>query len=155
MSTKLRFRPIFGGWTQFSNLLDKLESAENLRFCGPFQLQIAEHFRRSSVLRELNNKTWQVPKVCWIQFTAVWHKPQVLLKTNRRAVPNCDNPIIIEFSKNMFCIRFCNLSVLRGFGGMTRYSLLHNSCTQFIKQHYNTAHRSYLFVVGQRIYILF
>jgi len=57
-----------GGWTQFSNLLDGLEGAENLRFQGPRQIQIADNFGRYGVPRELHNKTLLVRTVCWFQF---------------------------------------------------------------------------------------
>jgi len=65
LRTKARFRPIFGGWTQFSNLLDGLEGAENLQFQGSRQIQIADNLKRSGVPRELHNKTLLVLKVCW------------------------------------------------------------------------------------------
>ena len=93
LRTKPWFRPIIRGWTQFSNLLDGLEGAENLRFQGPCEIQIANNFGRSGVPRELHNKILLVRKVCWIQFTAVWHKPRVSSKTNRRALLKCDNRV--------------------------------------------------------------
>ena len=93
LRTKSRFRPVLGGWTQFSNLFDGLEGAENLRFQGPRQIQITDNFERSSVPRELHNKTLLVRKVCWIQFTAVWYKPRVSSKTDRRALLKCDNQV--------------------------------------------------------------
>jgi len=42
------------GEHSFPNLLDGFEGAVNLRFQGPRQIQIANHFRRSSVPRELH-----------------------------------------------------------------------------------------------------
>jgi len=54
--TKHRVRPTFCGWTQIFNQLDGSEGAENLRFQGPREIQIADHFRRSGVSRELYNK---------------------------------------------------------------------------------------------------
>ena len=68
LRTKPRFRPIIRGWTQFSNLFDGLEGAENLRFQGPRQIQIADNFGRYGVPRELHNKTLLVRTVCWFQF---------------------------------------------------------------------------------------
>jgi len=56
LQTNPRFKHIFGGWTQFSNLLDGLEGAENLWFQGPRQIQIADNLKRSGVPRELHNK---------------------------------------------------------------------------------------------------
>jgi len=61
----LRTKPWFiGRSTQFSNLLDGLEGAENLRFQGPYEIQIADNFGRSGVRREWYYKTLQVQKVC-------------------------------------------------------------------------------------------
>jgi len=47
-----------------TDLLNRLEGAENLRFQGPYEIQIADNFGRSGVLRELYYKTLQVRKVC-------------------------------------------------------------------------------------------
>jgi len=41
LRTKFLFGPIFGGWTQSSNLLDGLEDAEILQFWGRCQIRIA------------------------------------------------------------------------------------------------------------------
>jgi len=71
------FRPIFGGWTQFSNLLDGLEGAENLRFQGPCEIQIANNFGTSRVPRELHKQNPAGTKGVLIKFTAVWYKPRV------------------------------------------------------------------------------
>ena len=50
--------------------------------------------------RELHNKTLLERKVCWIQFTAVWYKPRVSSKTNRRAQLKCNNQVL---DKNIDC----------------------------------------------------
>jgi len=65
LRTKPCFSPIICGWTQFSNLLDGLKGAENLRFQGPRQIQIADNLGRSGVPKEMHNKTLLVRKVCW------------------------------------------------------------------------------------------
>jgi len=65
----------------------------NLQFQGPCQIQFADNLGRSGVPRELHNKTLLVRKVCWIKFTAVWYKPRVSSKTNRRAPLKCDNQV--------------------------------------------------------------
>ena len=84
--TEPRFRPTFVEWTQFPNLLEELDSTEALRFQEPCNTQIADHFQRSRVSRELYSKTLQVQKVRSIQITASWYKQRVLSKTNRQAL---------------------------------------------------------------------
>jgi len=103
LQTNPRFGSICGGGKQFSNLLDGLAGAENLRFQGPRQIQIAENFRRSGVPRELHNKPLLVQKVCWIQFTAAWYKPRVSSKTNRWDLLKSDNQF---FEKKIFLLNY-------------------------------------------------
>jgi len=69
---------------------------------------------------------------------------------------------IYVHSLPLVCVRvFCcfgNLPILQVFGGVTRSSLLqegHNPSSHFTNQQHNTAHRTYLFVVGQRICMWF
>jgi len=92
--TKPRFRPIFGERTQFSNLLEGLEGAEILRFQGPRENQIADHFRRFRVSQELHNKTLQVQNVYSIQFTALWYNQRVSTKKNDGLFPKWDNRVV-------------------------------------------------------------
>jgi len=115
LRTKPRFSRIFGGWTQFSNLLDGLEGAENLRFQGPCEIQIVNNFGRSGVPRELHTKTLLVRKVCWTQFTAVWYKPRVLSKTNRRALQKCDNQVF-EQKKRVYINSMFTLTLKTSHG---------------------------------------
>jgi len=42
----------FDQFREVSNLLDGLEGAENLRFQGPYEIQIADNFGRSGVPTE-------------------------------------------------------------------------------------------------------
>jgi len=44
--------------------IDPATGAENLRFQGPRQIQIADNLGRSGVPREFHNKTLLVRKVC-------------------------------------------------------------------------------------------
>jgi len=103
LRTKPRFRPIFGGWTQFSNLLDGLEGAENLRFQGARQIQIADNSGRSSVPRELHNSLGTPEKKpCWYKRCA--ESSLLLSGTNhecrQKQIDGLFWSVIIKFSNN-------------------------------------------------------
>jgi len=48
--------------------------------------------------------------VCWIQLTAVWYKPRVWSKTNRRALLKCYNQVFEQkywlYSMTLFCLKY-------------------------------------------------
>jgi len=105
LRTKPRFKSILGGWTHFGNLLDGLEGAENLRFQGPHQIQIADNFGKSGVpILDLGNCT---TKPCWYDRCA--ESSLLLSGTNhecrQKQIDGLFWSVIIKFSNNnIHCI---------------------------------------------------
>jgi len=78
-------------------LADGLEGTENLRFQGPYEIQIADHFGWSGVPRELYYKPLQVQKVLNpIYYTLV----QTTSVVKNESTGSFDNLMITKFSKN-------------------------------------------------------